>query len=201
MRPTSAISAALAAQRQFTSADPDDALAGHGTGAYIMSVVEDVAEVEGFESALAPWWSFTKTVLAAAALVLVADGRLSLDALVHGRPFTLRHLLQHRAGLPEYGWLTAYNEAVANCETPWTRGELLRRVQADKLVFEPGQGWAYSNVGYMLVRELIENAACENLSAALSSTLAFSGWVACGFGEAVEERAWDCCHVLGLRGG
>ncbi len=35
-----------------------------------MSVVEDVAEVEGFESALAPWWSFTKTVLAAAALAL-----------------------------------------------------------------------------------------------------------------------------------
>ncbi len=34
----------------------------------------------------------------------------------------------------------------------------------------------------------------------LSLTLAFSGWVACGFGEAVEERAWDCCHVLGVQG-
>ncbi len=34
----------------------------------------------------------------------------------------------------------------------------------------------------------------------LSLALAISGWVACGFGEAVEERAWDCCHVLGLRG-
>ena len=30
---------------------------------------------------------------------------------------------------------------------------------------------------------------------ALTSTLAFSGWVACGFGEAVEECARDCCHV------
>ena len=30
---------------------------------------------------------------------------------------------------------------------------------------------------------------------ALSSTLAFSGWVACGFGEAVEECARDCHHV------
>lgn len=29
----------------------------------------------------------------------------------------------------------------------------------------------------------------------LNSTLAFSGWVACGFGEAVEECARDCCHV------
>ncbi len=34
----------------------------------------------------------------------------------------------------------------------------------------------------------------------VSLTLAFSGWVACGFGEAVEERAWDCCHVLGVQG-
>jgi DNA invertase Pin-like site-specific DNA recombinase len=33
----------------------------------------------------------------------------------------------------------------------------------------------------------------------LSSTLAFSGWVASGFGEAVEKGAWDCCHVLGVR--
>jgi len=34
----------------------------------------------------------------------------------------------------------------------------------------------------------------------LSSTLAFSGWVARGFHEAVEERARDCCHILGLPG-
>jgi len=34
----------------------------------------------------------------------------------------------------------------------------------------------------------------------LSLTLAISGRVAGGFGEAVEECAWDCCHVLGLRG-
>jgi len=144
-----------------------DALADHGTEACIVSVVEDAAEVKGFEPASAPWWSLTKTVLAAAALVLVADGRLSLDASMRGRPFTLRHLLQHRSGLPEYGRLTAYHEAVANGKMPWTRGELLRRVQADKPIFEPGQGWAYSSIGYMLVRELIEDAACEELGAAL----------------------------------
>ena len=35
---------------------------------------------------------------------------------------------------------------------------------------------------------------------ALSLTLAISGWVARGFHEAVEERARDCCRVLGLPG-
>ncbi len=34
----------------------------------------------------------------------------------------------------------------------------------------------------------------------LISTLAISGWVARGFGEAVEERAGDCRHVPGIRG-
>jgi hypothetical protein len=37
------------------------------------------------------------------------------------------------------------------------------------------------------------------LSSALSSTLAISGRVASGFGEAVEERAGDCRHVPGGR--
>ena len=50
-----------------------------------------------------PWWSFTKTVLAAAALALVRDGRLALDEPLPGRPYTLRQLLQHRAGLTDYG--------------------------------------------------------------------------------------------------
>ena len=45
----------------------------------ITAVVEDGAEAEGTDPAPVPWWSFTKTVLAAAALALVADGRLSLD--------------------------------------------------------------------------------------------------------------------------
>jgi hypothetical protein len=37
-----------------------------------------------------PWWSFAKTVLASAALVLVAQGRLPLDEPLPDQPFTLR---------------------------------------------------------------------------------------------------------------
>ncbi len=133
----------------------------------ITAVVEDEAEAEGTGPASVPWWSYTKTVLAAAALALVADGRLSLDAPMDGRGFSLRHLLQHRAGLPDYGRLQAYHEAVAGGEAPWTRELLLRRVRADKLDFEPGQGWAYSNIGYLLVRERIENATRRDLGGAL----------------------------------
>ena len=52
------------------------------------------------DQARVPWWSFTKTALAAAALQLVARGQLGLDDRIDGRPYTLRQLLQHRAGVP-----------------------------------------------------------------------------------------------------
>ena len=64
------------------------------------------------DAADVPWWSFGKTVIAAAALALVRDGQLALDEPLPDRPYTLRQLLQHRAGLTEYGRLPAYHEAV-----------------------------------------------------------------------------------------
>jgi CubicO group peptidase (beta-lactamase class C family) len=114
-----------------------------------------------------PWWSLTKVALAAGALALVAGGRLALDASLAGRPYTLRQLLQHTAGLPDYGGLGAYHEAVARQSAPWSVDDLLRRVSADELRFAPGQGWAYSNVGYLFVRRLIEDATGEEMDAAL----------------------------------
>jgi len=72
------------------------------------------------EATIVPWWSFTKTVIAATALALVRDGRLALDTpLPTG--YTLRQLLQHRAGLPDYGPLRDYHAAVARHEDAWAR--------------------------------------------------------------------------------
>ncbi|MEE1886735.1 serine hydrolase [Pseudomonas sp. 137P] len=56
-----------------------------------------------------PWWSFTKTVLAATALTLVRDRRLALDASLPETTYTLRQLLRHEAGLAEYGELPAWS--------------------------------------------------------------------------------------------
>jgi len=123
--------------------------------------------VNGDPSLLFPWWSYTKTVLAAGALQLVGQGRLRLDDVLPGRPYTLRELLQHRAGVPNYGRLTSYVEAVERRETPWMPDELLERVRADRLDFAPGEGWTYSNVGCFLVRRLIEETVGDEIGAAL----------------------------------
>ena len=101
---------------------------------------------------LFPWWSFTKTVIATCALQLVAQGRLKIDDPIPGEPFTLRHLLQHRAGVPNYTELASYQRAVALGETPWSADEMLDRVNADQLEFISGESWSYSNSGYFLVR-------------------------------------------------
>ena len=113
-----------------------------------------------------PWWSFTKTLIAAAALALARDGALRLDDLSPGRPYSLRLLLQHRAGLADYGGLKSYHDAVSRDEPP---GHIRPDAQADaeRLRYEPGQGWGYSNIGYLLARQHLEALCGENLDALL----------------------------------
>jgi CubicO group peptidase (beta-lactamase class C family) len=121
-----------------------------------------------------PWWSFTKTALATAALRLVARGALRLDDRLDRRPYTLRQLLQHRAGVPNYGNLAAYHDAVRRGDKPWSVAEMRDRVAADRLDFAPGHGWCYSNVGYLFVRGAIEQATGEHIATALQH-LVFDG--------------------------
>src|SRR5262245_19745136 len=120
----------------------------------------------GESDAVFPWWSITKTVFAAAVLRLADSGRLSLDNLYRERPYTIRQLLQHTAGLNTYGG-PPYRAAVAAGDPIWPVAELLARVKADRLIFDPGKGWAYSNVGYLFVRQLIEETVDMEINEAL----------------------------------
>jgi D-alanyl-D-alanine carboxypeptidase len=129
--------------------------------------IDGKVAVGGTATARFPWWSFTKTALAICVLRLVEEGLLDLDELRPGKPFTLRQLLQHRAGVPEYGRLQSYHDAVARHDPPWSRERLLEAVASDRLDFEPGTGWAYSNVGYLFVRDAIEQITGLNLATAL----------------------------------
>ncbi|WP_201836674.1 serine hydrolase domain-containing protein [Microvirga zambiensis] len=116
---------------------------------------------------IVPWWSFTKTVLAAAALSLVRDGAVALDEPLEGKPYTLRHLLQHRSGLTNYGGFRPYHEAVERGDEPWQVPHLLDRLDADRLRYPVGEGWAYSNIGYLFVARQIEVATGADIGEAL----------------------------------
>lgn len=104
----------------------------------------------GDASALFPYWSFIKAVIAICALKLYERGKVELDAHLDGERYTLRQLLNHTAGLPDYSALASYSKAVAADEEPWPPGKLLSEALAQGELFAPGEGWSYSNVGYLL---------------------------------------------------
>ena len=115
-----------------------------------------------------PWWSFAKTVLSIAVLRLVEKGALSLDLKLPDSPYTLRQLLRHEAGLPDYGRIAEYHADVEARKAPWPVDQLLATVEADHLRYVPGTGWGYSNIGYLRVAQLIERISGQGLAEALA---------------------------------
>jgi CubicO group peptidase (beta-lactamase class C family) len=63
--------------------------------------------------------------------------------------------------------LAQYHEDVEARRPPWTVEHLLETSKANILRYEPGKGWAYSNIGYLKVRKLIEQATGLSLGEAL----------------------------------
>ena len=108
--------------------------------------------------------SISKLYIAVAAAKLVNDGTLSLDkTLVDYFPehlgrienadqITLRMLLQHRTGIPDW---------IEDPEFPWDRSitdveELLALVINDPSEFEPDSRYDYSNTNYLLIGNIID---------------------------------------------
>lgn len=120
-------------------------------------------------------YSITKTIMAVAALRLVQEGSLDLDQNLASwlpefspaREFSLRQILQHTSGLPDYYGLKQYHDAVRQGGAPWTEDEFLARTEASRLRSPPGSAFAYSNIGYMLVRRVLVRATGEDFAVLL----------------------------------
>lgn len=106
--------------------------------------------------AMLPWWSFTKTLIAACVLQRAGEGFMDLDAAMPSRPYTLRQLLTHTAGLRDYGPVGPYQRAVSAGEAPWPVAKLLKAARAEEPLGAPGTRWSYSNIGYMFLRFALE---------------------------------------------
>lgn len=127
--------------------------------------------------------SVSKTFNAALLASLVAEGRLSLDdpladhvpdgvvVPVRGdRPITLRHLATHTAGLP----VLPPGFAPSDPADPYaglTPAALFEALSATRLDAAPGDVWAYSNFGAMLLSAVIAEAAGGDYAAALRERL------------------------------
>jgi CubicO group peptidase (beta-lactamase class C family) len=103
--------------------------------------------------------SVTKQFTAMSVMLLVHDGRVRYDDPLtkffpefpqYGRSVTLRHLLTHTSGLPDYEELMepgrwSETRQIQDSEVL----ELLKRQPAPK--FAAGTSWAYSNSGYVVL--------------------------------------------------
>jgi D-alanyl-D-alanine carboxypeptidase len=49
-------------------------------------------------------------------------------------------------------------------DQPWTRQDFLDAVLPNRLLFAPGEGWSYSNIGYMLLVDIAERATGETFA-------------------------------------
>jgi CubicO group peptidase (beta-lactamase class C family) len=108
--------------------------------------------------------SITKQFTAAAIMLLVEQGKLELgDPAGKYLPqipdawkgVTIRQLLTHTAGIPDYEEVMGY-EAYRN---PMTTEQVIAFVADKPLDFAPGTKWNYSNTGYFLLTRILEKVS------------------------------------------
>ena len=143
--------------------------------------------------------SVTKPFVAAAALRLVEDGRLSLDDTVsvllgggyeellrsggyETDAITLRHLLTHTSGIYDFA-ADAYGsgvpdgfeaQAIANPGRRWTRYEQIAFAMTHGRPYgPPGTVFAYSDTGACLVGEILERLTGTTMGAAIRDLVGY----------------------------
>ena len=102
-----------------------------------------------------------KQFTATAVMMLVEEGKLSLedkitkffpDAPESWRAITVRHLLTHTSGMTDY-------PSDFDMRLDYTEADLLQRIKAIPLAFQPGEKWSYSNLGYVILGILIHKVS------------------------------------------
>lgn len=119
--------------------------------------------------------SCTKQFTAMAVMLLVHDGKLRYDEPLtaifpdfpaYGKSITVRNLLNHTSGLPDYEDLM--DQASAGQPPRWTAdnqiqdAEVLTLLEAqDHGKFVPGTKWSYSNSGYVVLGLIVAKVSGE----------------------------------------
>jgi D-alanyl-D-alanine carboxypeptidase len=142
--------------------------------------------------------SVTKPFVAAAALRLVEDGRLSLDdaaAVLLAGPYdallrsggydtdaiTLRHLLTHTSGIYDFA-ADAYDPSIDGFTAEvyrdpgrrWTRfEEVAYAIEHGKPYGPPGAVFGYSDTGACLVGEILERVSGRSMGAAIRELVGY----------------------------
>ncbi|WFR73096.1 serine hydrolase [Prescottella defluvii] len=129
--------------------------------------------------------SVTKPFTATIVMQLVSEDRVQLDAPIDtylpgvlsangtdGRAITVRQLLQHRSGIPEFAGEPSADELVAAARnTTLAPAEAVAIALRQPPQFEPGTRFAYTNTNYIVLGMLIERVTGRVYSDELDSRI------------------------------
>lgn len=105
--------------------------------------------------------SMGKQFTATAVMMLMEEGKLNLDDKISKyfsevppawEKITVRHLLTHTSGMTDY-------PSGFDFRRDYTEDELLQRIKAVPLAFQPGEKWSYSNLAYVTLGILIHKVS------------------------------------------
>jgi D-alanyl-D-alanine carboxypeptidase len=116
--------------------------------------------------------SVTKPFVATVILQLVAEGKLSLQdsverwlpgMLPYGDRITVRQLLSHTSGVPDYVLSPVAELYHGDRLRSWRPQELVALVAASPPDFPAGSAWSYSNTNYVLAGLIVERVTGHRL--------------------------------------
>lgn len=124
-------------------------------------------QVKATVNTIYPLASVTKTFTATAIMMLVEEGRINLDKPVSAyfghevvnahfdpaRPVTVRDLLRHTSGLDMH-YRNVYHDEIRDNASKQSASS-----RFNTLIFDPAERFTYSNVGYTILGELIEEVS------------------------------------------
>jgi CubicO group peptidase (beta-lactamase class C family) len=172
--------------QQVVAADADK---GEFMGAVLVARDGQVLLDRGYGSANLEWkipndgdtkfrlGSITKQFTAAAILLLLERGKLSLDAPIKAYlpdapaawdKVTVRHLLSHTSGIPSF---TSFDDYSKSRPLPATLDSLTARFRDKPLDFQPGEKWNYSNSGYILLTAIVEKMSGQPYAAFITDNI------------------------------
>lgn len=148
--------------------------------------------------------SIAKPITAAAVLLLARRGQVDLDAPVqrHVAEFpyagtTVRHLLTHSAGLPDYGAFDAELNSGRVIRTTDLLGFV--RTRAAEPAFPPGSGFSYCNICYDTLALLVERVSGQDYERFVLDNLLQPAGVRDAFLRPARFADWPGRRIRGYR--
>lgn len=121
--------------------------------------------------------SIAKQFTAVCILRLQEQGKLSLDdpvskfvekCPVRWNQITIRHLLTHTSGIPNY---TEFPHYLQTAKVHWRPQKMIERLHDKPLEFDPGKQCKYSNSGYFLLGYFVERSSGMSYEDYLQETI------------------------------